>query len=42
MNKFNKARFLFYDANDVNNESFKPTVIGLSEDEVQRKMNEKK
>ena len=41
MNKFNKARFLFYNANDVDNESFKPIVIGLSEDEIKRKMNEK-
>ena len=43
MNKFNKAggTFLFYNANDVDNESFKPIVIGLSEEEVERKMNEK-
>ena len=43
MNKFNKAggRFLFYNANDVDNESFKPIVIGLSEEEVETKMNEK-
>jgi len=43
MNKFNKSggRFLFYNANDVDNESFKPIVIGLSEEEVERKINEK-
>ena len=43
MNKFNKAggTFLFYNANDVDNESFKPIVIGMSEREVEKKMNEK-
>ena len=43
MNKFNKAggRFLFYNANDVDNESFKPIAIGISEEEVKEKMNEK-
>lgn len=39
MNKFNKAggRFLFYNANDVDNESFKPIAIGISEREVEKK-----
>ena len=43
MNKFNKAggRFLFYNANDVDNDSFKPIAIGLSEEEVEKRMNEK-
>jgi|SaaInlStandDraft_5_1057022.scaffolds.fasta_scaffold51169_1 hypothetical protein len=32
---------LFYNANDVDNESFKPIAIGISEEEVKEKMNEK-
>lgn len=43
MNKFNKAggRFLFYNANDIDNELFKPIAIGISEEEVEEKMNDK-
>ena len=43
MEKFKKAggRFLFYDANKVKDEKFKPFLIGISEDDLKEKMNVK-
>ena len=43
MEKFRKAggTFLFYDANKIKNEKFKPFLIGISEDDLEEKMDVK-
>ena len=43
MEKFKKAggTFLFYDANKVKDEKFKPFLIGISEDDLEEKMDVK-